>query len=150
MDMPHPSYGRVVDIPPKMVAQHGEGRLLISSPLDIQALVNSVPVGELVTVSMLMAKLAQDAGTDKTCPMTTGIFLRVVSEVAELDRAEGSAVAPYWRVLKNKGKLNPKYPGGAVAQAERLAAEGHVLGRNTHGALAKVEDFEASLFDGWA
>jgi alkylated DNA nucleotide flippase Atl1 len=143
----NPSYGRVVEIPAKMVAQHGTGTMVISSPRDLQTLIRTVPEGKLVTVAQLMGRVASDAGTDTACPMTTGIFLRVVAEVAELDRADALEVAPYWRVLKKKGKLNAKYPGGAVSQAKRLEAEGHTITRNTHGAPAAVADFEASLFE---
>ena len=139
-----PSHNSVVEIPAKMHAQLGQGTMLISSPKAIDALVREVPEGKIVTVGDLVARLARDAGTSTTCPMTTGIFLRIVAECAELDREEGKAVAPYWRVLKSKGRLNPKYPGGVFAQAKLLAAEGHAWSRNAHGAPARVDDFEQS------
>ena len=140
------AYGTVVPIPANLRAGHGEGSMLISRPLDVQAAVNAIPEGQVVTLAMLMAKLAETAGADTTDPMTTGIFMRIVAEVAELDGADGQPMAPYWRVLRNKGKLNPKYPGGAVSQAKRLEAEGHTITRNTHGAPAAVADFEAKRF----
>jgi len=136
------NYGKIVEIPPAMQEQHGSGTMLIARPLDIQALIQQIPEGKVLTVRGLMDRLAVDAGTDTTCPMTTGIFLRVVAEVAELDRADGNPVAPYWRVLKKGGKLNPKFPGGAVAQAKKLEAEGHEVTRNQHGAPAKVANHE--------
>lgn len=36
-------------------------------------------------------------------------------------------ITPWWRVLKEGGKLNPKCPGGVEEQAKRLRAEGHEL-----------------------
>jgi hypothetical protein len=34
-------------------------------------------------------------------------------------------ITPYWWVVKDDGSLNPKFPGGAERQGERLRAEGH-------------------------
>ena len=137
-----PSHNSVVEIPAKMHAQFGQGTMLVSSPKAIDALVREVPEGKVVTVGDLVARLARDAGTTTACPMSTGIFLRIVAECAELDRAEGKPVTPYWRVLKSKGRLNPKCPGGVFAQAKLLAEEGHAWSRNAHGAPARVDDFE--------
>jgi alkylated DNA nucleotide flippase Atl1 len=139
------NYGKIVEIPAGMVDQCGQGTMLIPRPLDMQALIQQIPEGKLSTVRGLMDRLAVDAGTDTTCPMTTGIFLRIVAEVAELDRADGNPPAPYWRVLKKGGKLNPKFPGGAVAHAQKLEAEGHEVTRNQHGAPAKVANPDGAL-----
>ena len=35
-----------------------------------------------------------------------------------------TSIAPYWRVVKDDGSLNPKFPGGVERQARRLRAEG--------------------------
>jgi alkylated DNA nucleotide flippase Atl1 len=137
-----PGHNKVVEIPAKMQPDHGQGTMIISTPRTIDAIVREVPEGKVVTVADLMARLARDAGTNTACPMNTGIFLRIVAECAELDRAEGKAATPYWRVLKNKGRLNAKYPGGVFAQAKLLEAEGHILARNAHGAPARIEAIE--------
>lgn len=42
-------------------------------------------------------------------------------------------VTPYWRVVGPKGQMNPKFPGGAEGQAQRLEAEGHILERAPGG-----------------
>jgi alkylated DNA nucleotide flippase Atl1 len=139
-------YGSVVPIPPNLQAECGQGRMLISRPLDVQALIRTIPHGRVVTLEMLRSKLAHDAGTDICCPTNTGIFMRIVAEVSELD---GDTGAPYWRVVKNKGRLNAKYPGGAVQQAKKLESEGLAVARNVHGAPARLETFEACLFSGW-
>jgi len=34
-------------------------------------------------------------------------------------------ITPYWRVVKDDGRLNPKFAGGVEAQTARLEAEGH-------------------------
>lgn len=135
---------RIVDVPPRMQRQWGEGRMLIPRPLDVDALVREVPRGKLVTVNQIRSRLAAEHGADVTCPMTTGIFLRIAAETAEEDRREGKArITPYWRVLREGGQLNEKYPGGVVAQARQLKAEGHQV--NWLGKGCGVIDFERRL-----
>ena len=54
---------------------------------------------------------------------------------------------PYWRTLKANGELNEKYPGGALAQKEKLEAEGHtVIPRGRTNIRYYVKDYEKSLF----
>jgi len=91
-------------------------------------------------------ELAQKYRADSTCPLTVGIFLRIISEAAEEDRRKGSKlVTPYWRVVKDDGSLNPKYPGGVEAQATRLRAEGHKIVPGKGKKPPKVHDFEKAL-----
>lgn len=117
------------------------GRMLIPRPLDLDALVRAIPRGRLATVTQLRERLARAHGADFTCPLTTGIFLRIVAEAAEEDRAEGrTQIAPYWRVVKEDGSLNEKFPGGAEAQAARLQAEGHVVLPGKGKKPPKVQD----------
>lgn len=131
---------KVVDDP------KGRGLMLIPRPLDLDALIREVPAGRLVTVDQLRERLAQKFGADFTCPLVTGIFLRIVAEAAEEELREGkelSQVTPWWRVVKRDGALNPKFPGGTARQGELLAAEGHEL-ETAKGAL-QVKGFQAVL-----
>lgn len=101
------------------------GRMLVSSPLELDAVIRRIPEGRVLTMGALRANLARNHKADYTCAMTTGIFLRVVAEAAEEERgARGGAVAPYWRVVHDDGSLNDKLPGGIEAQARRLGSEG--------------------------
>src|SRR6187549_1233703 len=89
------------------------GRMLVSSPLEVDAVIRRIPEGRVLTIGALRANLARNHKADYTCAMTTGIFLQIVAEAAEEERpARGGAVAPYWRVVENDGKLNEKLPGG--------------------------------------
>ena len=117
---------KVVAIPPKMQARLGTGTLLIPRPLDVDAIIRTVPSGSLMTISQLRAILADHSGASTTCPLVTGIFVRLAAETsAEDERAGRKRVSPCWRVIRDDGTLLEKYPGGAVEQAHRLAAEGH-------------------------
>ncbi len=70
-----------------------------------------------------------------TCPLTTGIFLWISAGGTEEDRAAGKKnITPHWRVLKERGRLNPRFPGGVLQQAGKLAAEGfEVIKGKTEG-----------------
>jgi hypothetical protein len=119
---------RIVKVPPKMRNAWGTGKMLIATPLLVDAEVRKVKKGKLTTTTQIMKSLARQFKADCACPMTTGIFLRIVAEAAEEDRANGrKQIAPYWRVLKSDGSLNEKYPSGVAAQAAKLLAEGHTI-----------------------
>jgi alkylated DNA nucleotide flippase Atl1 len=119
--MERPQEPKLVRVPPKM-SQFGKGMMLIPTPKLVDAIVRQVPRGRLVTVGEIRRKLAADFSADVTCPLTTGIFIRIIAEASEEDRANGrKRVAPYWRVIKDDGSLNPKFPGG-VEQAGTLSS----------------------------
>lgn len=98
------------------------GRMLIASPLAVQDELATVPAGRVITAPQLRARLARRFGADYTCPITTGIFLRIVAEAA-LEEARAGEV-PVWRVVSENGALLDKLPGGPERQAARLTAEG--------------------------
>lgn len=119
----------VVDIPPKM-SHFGKGTMLIPTPKLVDGLIRKVPKGKLVTVGELRRKMATDFAADVTCPLTTGIFVRIAAEAAEEDRANGrQRLTPYWRVIKDDGSLYPKFPGGPEQQARHLRMEGFAFSR---------------------
>src|SRR6202171_4952206 len=127
--MGRPQEPKLVQVPPKM-ARFGKGMMLIPTPKLVDKIVRQVARGRLVTVGEIRRKLAADFSADVTCPLTTGIFIRIVAEASEEDRASGrKRVAPYWRVIKDDGSLNPKFPGGVQQQARYLRSEGNAIGR---------------------
>jgi alkylated DNA nucleotide flippase Atl1 len=132
---------------PKLVDDpKGRGKMLVPTPMLVNRLVHKIPQGKLVTVAQIREKLAEDFKADLTCPLTTGIFLRIVAEAAEEDLKEGRKnVAPYWRVVKPDGSLNEKFPGGVEAQAKRLEKEGYTIIPAKGKKPPKVKDFEKYL-----
>ena len=124
--MDNPDLPKTVSIPQRMQKQYGIGTMLIPSPREVDALIRTISKGSLVTVSKMREFLAGKHAANVTCPLTTGIFVRIAAEAAEEDARAGKVrITPYWRVVKDDGSLNPKFPGGVERQAERLRAEGH-------------------------
>ena len=137
---------KVVDIPPKMQRQYGNGRMLIATPALVDALMRKPSSGQLVTVNQMRERLAMDFGADSTCPLTTGIFVRIAAEAAEEYRHLGRQdTTPYWRTLKADGSLIEKLPGGVAAQAQRLEQEGHAIEYRAGKRPPRVKDFEKHL-----
>jgi len=131
---------RVVDGP--------KGRMLIPRPLDVDALMRKVKKGKLATVNQLRERLAKEHGADLTCPLVTGIFLRIAAEAAEEDLRQGAKqITPYWRVVRMDGSLNERFPGGTEAQAARLREEGHIIETGKGKKPPRVLDFERALQD---
>jgi alkylated DNA nucleotide flippase Atl1 len=126
------------------MARFGTGTMLIPTPKLVDELLRRIPKGKLVTVGEIRKKLAADFAADVTCPLTTGIFVRIVAEAAEEDRANGrQRITPYWRVVKDDGGLNPKFPGGGQLQARHLRSEGFSVAHK--GKRTVVKDFEKRL-----
>jgi hypothetical protein len=126
--MDNPNLPKVVPVPPKWQKRYGAGAMLVPSPRDVEAVIRTVRKGSLITVTRIREFLAGKYSADLTCPLTTGIFVRIAAEAAEEEaRAGKTKITPYWRVVKDDGSLNPKFPGGVARQAERLRAEGHRL-----------------------
>ncbi len=117
---------KLVPISDGLAKRLGHGMMLIPTALEVDAMVRKIPRGQVSTLAQIRQRLARWHNVDVTCPLVTGIFLRIVAEAAEEDRQSGAAdIAPYWRVVRDNGRLNPKFPGGAALQARRLMDEGH-------------------------
>jgi alkylated DNA nucleotide flippase Atl1 len=132
-----------------MSTRWGTGTVVIPAPREVNEIMRSVPKGRLITINQIRVKLAKKHGASIGCPITTGIFAWVAAHAAEEDAAEGKKdITPYWRTLKVGGELNPKYPGGINAQAERLKEEGHTIEPGKDKKPPKVKDFEKALVEG--
>ena len=137
---------KIVDIPPRMQARLGKGRMVIPRPLDVDALIRRVPKGKLVTVLQLRQELARCSAVDTACPLCTGIFVRIAAEAADEDRRAGKKrITPFWRVITGEGQLNPKFPGGTNSQRRALISEGHKFLRAAGKKPPVVANFEEVL-----
>jgi 6-O-methylguanine DNA methyltransferase, DNA binding domain len=132
---------KVIKLKGKCAARFGNGTMVIPAPREVDALMRKVSPGRLTTIENLLTALAAKHGTTRACPITTGIFAWIAAYAADEAANAGEAdVTPYWRTLKAKGELNPKYPGGIPALCARLQAEGHAIVNK--GKRWFVQDFE--------
>lgn len=126
------------------IAKYGGDRMYFAPPIEYDKLMRKVPFGKVITVGEIREYFARLAGADFTDPITAGIF---VSIAAWASSQRSGDETPYWRTLKANGELNEKYPGGAVAQKEKLESEGHtIIQRGRKNIRYYVKDYESVLF----
>src|SRR5678815_1588843 len=119
---------KVYPIEENMSRRWGTGTFVIPAPSEVDELMRQVPKGKLTTIDHIRQALAKRHGATIACPLTTGIFAWIAAHAANEAEAEGKRrITPYWRTLKSKGELNPKYPGGIPALKRKLAAEHHQI-----------------------
>ena len=130
---------------PASIQKYGGEKMYFAPPMAYDALMRQVPRGRLITVGAMREHLAEQAGADFTDPITAGIFVSIAAWASH-QRSEDKI--PYWRTLKAGGELNPKYPGGELAQKEKLEAEGHeVLQKGRKNIKYYVKEYEKALFE---
>ena len=78
-------------------------KMLISSPEKISEFIFSIPEGSYLSIKELRRELALKAGADNTCPVTTGIFLRMA-----IEQHKDDVKFPYWRVVDEKHPIVKK------------------------------------------
>ncbi len=137
---------KVEQITEKMSRKWGGGSIVIPAPKEVDEIMKKVTKGKLITINRIREFLAKKHNATIGCPVTTGIFVLIVSRAAEEEREHGKKrITPYWRTLKSKGELNPKYPGGVDNQMEKLKKEGHKIIQKGKNYI--VEDFEKKLME---
>ena len=112
----------------KRFADIPEGsRMLIATPTIVDAYVKDIPEGYHTELATMRSDLAAAYHVDKTCPVTAGIFLRVVAEAAFEELQQGKSIeeiTPFWRMVTPQSKLAQKLECGIPFIEERRAQEG--------------------------
>ena len=78
-------------------------KMIISSPEKISEFIFAIPKGSFLSIKELRRELAVKAGADNTCPVTTGIFLRMA-----IEQNKDNVNFPYWRVVDEKHPVGKK------------------------------------------
>ena len=89
--------------------------MLIATPKIISDYVRQIPQGYEADVKKIRKDLAAEYGAQYTCPVTTGIFLRIGAELAHEEIAAGKSleeVMPFWRVINKKSTAAKKLTFG--------------------------------------
>jgi hypothetical protein len=108
------------DIPPGSV-------MLIASPKIVDDYVRQIPKGKSISLQAMRKDLAAEFNAEYTCPVTTGIFLRIVAEAAHEQHAKGKplkTVTPFWRVIDEKSTIGKKVSFGSDFIKNRRSKEG--------------------------
>jgi hypothetical protein len=134
--MARTSWSQKLDKPPAPVvkpldrrfAGHHPGDLmLISTPRAIKARIRRLRPGTALTIAEFRDRLADSADADFTCPLSTGIFLRIVAESALEEMQAGSPVVeitPFWRAIEPDSALASKLSCGPQFITRMRRSEG--------------------------
>lgn len=101
--------------------------MLIATPEIIEAYIQHLPKGKSGTLQTLRKDLAATFNAEYTCPVTTGIFLRIVSEAAYEQLLQGkklASITPFWRVVNEDSPLARKLSFGTEFIGEQRRKEG--------------------------
>ncbi len=128
----------------KSIEKYGGNKMYFAPPMDYDKIMRQIPYGKVITIELIREYFAKLSKADFTEPITAGIFVSIAAWASH-QRSEDKT--PYWRTLKANGELNPKYPGGIMAQKEKLEAEGHtIIQKGRTNIRYFVKDYDASLF----
>ena len=105
-----------IDISDKEFAGIKAGqKMLIPTPKLIDDYIRQIPKGKSADSATIRKDLAIENGAEVTCPLTTGIFLRIVAEAAYEDFQQGKPIekiTPFWRVIDEKSPTAKKLTFG--------------------------------------
>lgn len=100
--------------------------MLIPTPELIDDYIRQIPKGKTVDTPTIRKDLAIANNAEATCPLTTGIFLRIVAEAAYEDYQSGkpmSKITPFWRVIDEGSPTAKKLTFGTQFIKEQRARE---------------------------
>jgi hypothetical protein len=101
--------------------------MLVPSAKIIDEFIRGIPKGKRIDVRTMRDELAKLHGAQVSCPITTGILLRIVAEAAGEAHERGVAardITPVWRVIAKDAPLLKKLSCGSAFILEQQRAEG--------------------------
>lgn len=109
-------------------------RMLIATPQLVADYICQIPKGSTATLSQMRTDLAAVHGADVTCPVTSGIFLRIAAEAAYEAYQNGTAlsrITPFWRMISANSPTARKLSFGTELLTRQRRREGITDGVST-------------------
>lgn len=101
--------------------------MLIATPQIVDAYIKHIPKGHSTTLQQMRKDLAAEYHAQYCCPVTSGIFLRIVAEAAYEQYEKGapvSKITPFWRMVDSKSPTAKKLTFGLDFVKEQRKKEG--------------------------
>jgi hypothetical protein len=101
--------------------------MLIPTPKLVDAYIRQIPEGKEVDITTIRKDLAAEYHAEVTCPLTTGIFLRIAAEAAYEQYQDGTPlnkITPFWRAINEKSPAAKKLTFGTRLLKEQRKKEG--------------------------
>lgn len=102
-------------------------KMLIATPVIIDKYIRQIPKGHFTDIKQIRKDLAAEYKAEYTCPVTTGIFIRIVAEAAYEEYEKGkplSKITPFWRALSVKSPSAKKLSFGIQFLKDQQKKEG--------------------------
>jgi hypothetical protein len=106
--------------------QAGE-KMLIATPEIVDQYIRNIPKGKESSLVQMRKDLAGEYHAHKTCPVTSGIFLRIVAEAAYEEYEKGkplSKITPFWRMINEQSPALKKLSFGPDFVLQQRKKEG--------------------------
>ncbi|MBL4758270.1 MAG: hypothetical protein JKY32_11770 [Rhizobiales bacterium] len=117
-----------VKLAPMNMAGMKEGQImLIPTALMVDEFIREIPAGTSMDIKTMRQKMAGKNKAEISCPITTGILLRIVAEATWEDYEQGapvSAMTPVWRVLDATATTTKKLSFDAQFLMDQRKKEG--------------------------
>lgn len=101
--------------------------MLIPTPRIVDEYIRQIPKGREADMATIRRDLALTYGAEVTCPLTTGIFVRIAAEAAYEQFESGTPlknITPFWRVINEKSPTAKKLSFGIEMLKEQRKKEG--------------------------
>lgn len=103
------------------------GLMLIATPKILSDYLHQVARGKAVDIKTIRKDLALEYRADYTCPVTTGIFLRIAAEAAHEAYQKGAKIeeiTPFWRAIVPDSPMAKKLSFGQDFLVKMQKSEG--------------------------
>lgn len=100
--------------------------MYIATPQIVDDYIRNIPAGTHTSLQQMRKDLAADHNAEYTCPITAGIFLRIVAEAAYEEVMTGKPVkkiTPFWRMIDSKAPVAKKLTFGTAFIIQQRAME---------------------------
>ncbi len=101
--------------------------MYIATPEVVDAYIRQIPKGTHTNLQQMRKDLAAEHNAEYSCPITSGIFLRIVAEAAYEEYMAGKPlkkITPFWRMIDSKAPAAGKLTFGVDFIKEQRSKEG--------------------------
>ena len=112
--------GKFADIPAGSI-------MLIPTPLIVDEYIKNIPEGVSTNILQMRKDLVAEYNAQYSCPLTSGIFLRIAAEAAYEEHLSGKPIediTPFWRIIDSKSTTIKKLTFGKDFVIEQRKKEG--------------------------
>lgn len=117
-----------IEVVDRKFADIPEGaKMYIATPEIVAAYIRHIPEGTQTSLQQMRKDLAAEHNAGYTCPITSGIFLRIVAEAAYEEYMAGkplNKITPFWRMMDSRSPAIKKLTFGPDFVREQRAREG--------------------------